>query len=431
MTNIFFLSFDPISTMKHCKITGKFDNNGKGKIRLAVRFLVEIAEESPRNIDLYVFIRNDEKTLALVELDQEYNKQFNFRAFRSSAGTGTRFQEKKEKRDDYVLFRIDETFENPAIIGQNVVFPLDIVCTVIGDKEIPEELKTCVNEEDILIKITFSKDEQSSARLYLFQMVFILENFLPREEIEKWKVPSTVWSANFNIHETIGYENLNQRIDKYLKYPDILELWVYLPSGHQFVASSPLYRKVFKLEASDIQLRISRSNEFLSKEGDLAVKLMNEHGKREKYSIICTSPHMIEEKIEHLVGKFFEEEKKSFVTWGEFIQPLALLVGLFSLVIGVIVILAVRSIPGQGPGTTFPTSPSTYSTDSISLETIVAASIFFGIAAWAVSSTLNILEKRLGIVSIAAPTSLILLGIAAWVSIEENTEADLQFAQWV
>jgi len=99
MTNIFFLSFDPISTMKHCKITGKFDNNGKGKIRLAVRFLVEIAEESPRNIDLYVFIRNDEKTLALVELDQEYNKQFNFRAFRSSAGTGTRFEEEKEKKE--------------------------------------------------------------------------------------------------------------------------------------------------------------------------------------------------------------------------------------------------------------------------------------------------------------------------------------------
>lgn len=421
MTNIFFLSFNSISAIKHCKITGKFDNNGKGKIRLATRFLVEIAEECPRDVDLYLFIRNDQKTLKLGELDQEYNRQFNFRRFRSSAGTGTRFQETGAERNDYVQFIIDESFENPTIVEKNVTFPLNIKCSVVKGEEIPDELENCVTEEDILIKITFNKDETSSERLYVFQIVVILENFLPEEEIGGWKVPSKVWSANFNMHETIGYERLFQRIQGHLRYPDILELWVYLPSGHQFVASSPRYEKVFKLEASDIQLRTSKGDEFLSKEGDLAVKLMNKLGKSEKYSIICTSPHMIEEKIENLVEELFEEEKKNFVTWGEFIQPLALLVGLFSLVIGVIVVLAVRSIPiSQASGTISPVSlPLAFSPTgiSINIETIVAASIFFGISTWAISTTLKSLAKRFSWMSIAAPISMTLLGIAGLISI--------------
>ena len=201
MTNIFFLSFNSISAIKHCKITGKFDNNGKGKIRLATRFLVEIAEECPRDVDLYLFIRNDQKTLKLGELDQEYNRQFNFHRFRSSAGTGTRFQETLAERNDYVQFIIDESFENPTIVEKNVIFPLNIKCSVVKGEETPDELENCVNEEDILIKITFNRDEASSERLYVFQTVIILENFLPEEEIGGWKVPSKVWSANFNMHE--------------------------------------------------------------------------------------------------------------------------------------------------------------------------------------------------------------------------------------
>jgi len=58
MTNIFFLSLGTIRAIRHCKISGKFDNDGKGKIRLAIRFLVEIAEEYPGDLNLYIFIRN-------------------------------------------------------------------------------------------------------------------------------------------------------------------------------------------------------------------------------------------------------------------------------------------------------------------------------------------------------------------------------------
>lgn len=424
MANIFFLSFDAVDAIKHCKISGKFDNNGKGKIRLAIRFLVEATETCPKDLNLYIFIKNDEKALNLEELDQEYNKEFNVRRFRSIAGTGTRFQKQADIGDEYAQFEVDETFENPTIIGRKFLFTKEIECSVVKGEEIPDKLKNYVNEEDILIKIAFAKDEKSSQRMYLFQTVVILENFLPKEEIEKWKVPSKVWSANFNIHERIGYERLVEGIEECLRYPDILELWMYLPTGHEFVASSPIYKKVFKLEASDIQYRTSRGVEFLSKEGDLAVKLMNDLGKREKYSIICASPHMIEEKIKNLVEEFFNEEKKSFVTWGEFIQPLALLVGLFSLVIGVIVVLAVRSIPT--PQTSLPLTSSPSAGVSINIETIVAASIFFALSTWAISTTMKNLSERFSWMKVAASVFLILLGIAGYVSIKYQNPGYIQ-----
>ena len=420
MTNIFFLSLGSINAIKHCKISGKFDNNGKGKIRFAIRLLMEIAEEYSGNPDLYIFIKNDKKTLNLGDLDCEYNKEFSVSRFRSSAGTGTRFRDESE-RNDYIQFKIDKTFENPTIIGKNMIFPKNIECTIIKNDRIPDELKDHVGKEDILIKITFEKDKTSSERLYIFQLAIILENFLPREEVEGWKVPSKVWSANFNIHETIGYETLVQEIKEYMRYPDIIELWVYLPSGHQLVASSPLYKKAMKIEARDFY-RTSKSDEFVTKEGDLAVKLMNELGKPEKFSIICSSPHMIEEKIEKLVEGYFEKEKKNFVTWGEFIQPLALLVGLFSLVISIIVVLAVRSIPSsecyntacQESSYPIPLSPGV----SVNLETIMAAAILFGMSAWAVSTTLRTLERRFSFMSLAAPSFMTLLGIAGWLSIK-------------
>lgn len=417
MTNIFFVSNGSIDTIHHCKISGKFDNSGKGKIRLAIRFLVEIAEKCSKDINLYVFIKNDEKTLKLEELDQEYNKEFNVEKFRSTAGTGDRFQKIEDVGDEYIPFKIDDkTFENPMITGREVIFPKEIKCSVVRTEEIPDEIESYVNEGDILIRITFSKNERSSHRMYIFQTVIILENFLPLEEIEKWKVPSKVWSANFNIHETIGYERLVKGIEEFLKYPDILELWMYLPTGHEFVASSPIYRKVFKLEASDVRYRTSRGDEFLSEEGDLAVKLMNNLGEHEKYSVICVSPHMIEEKIETLVEEFLNEEKKSFVTWGEFIQPLALLVGLFSLVIGVVVILAVRSIPVQL--TSFPLISPSSTGVSINIEIIVAGSIFFAFSTWAVFTTMKNLTERFNWMGIVASTLMILLGISGHISVK-------------
>lgn len=419
MTNIFFLSLDSIEAIKHCKISGKFDNDGKGKVRLAIRFLVKIAKAYSGNPDLYVFIRNDEEILNLCELDCEYNKEFDSPRFRSSAGIGSRFQNRRD-RGDYVQFTIGTAFENPEVVGEEVIFPKNIECTVMKDDEIPDELGNHIKEEDILIKINYDRDRDSSEVLYIFQFVVILENFLPREEIEGWKVPSRVWSANFNIHESIGYESLVQGISTYLRYPDIVELWVFLPSGHQLTASSPLYRKAIKLEFSDIKHRTSKGHEFLTREGDLAVQLMNEPGVHEKFSIICTSPHMIEKKMENLVKGYFDKEKKNFVTWGEFIQPLALLVALFSLVIGVIVVLAVRSMPSsQGCDTITNTSPpiSISAEISVNIETIVVAAIFFGISVWAVSTTLKNLGERLSPMSAAAPLFMMLLGIAGWKSI--------------
>lgn len=419
MTNIFFLSPDSIKAIRHCKITGKFDNNGQGKIRLAIRFLIEITEEYPGNPDLYIFIKTDERKLNLGYLDCEYNKKFSLTEFRSSAGVATRFKDESEK-NDYIQFKIDESFENPTLVGKNMIFPKNIGCKVIKNDKIPDKLKDHIKEGDILIKTTFEKDETSSETLYIFQLAFVLENFLPKEEVERWKAPSKVWSANFNIHETIGYKTLIQEIEECMRYPDIIELWVYLPNGHQFVASSPPYEKAIKIEVQDFY-KTSKSNEFLTTEGDIAVKLMNELGKQEKFSIICISPHMIEEKIENLVEEYFEKEKKNFVTWGEFIQPLALLVGLFSLVISIIVVLAVRSIPSsQYYGTAYQGSsyPISLSPEiSVNLETIVAAAILFGLSVWAISTTLRALERRFNFMSFAAPSFMILLGIAGWISI--------------
>ncbi len=93
MTNILFLSFGSVCAIRHCKITAKFDNNGKGKAKLAIRLLVEISEGHSGNLDLYMLIKNDEKRLKLEKIDQEYNKQFDFLEFRNRAGIGERLQE--------------------------------------------------------------------------------------------------------------------------------------------------------------------------------------------------------------------------------------------------------------------------------------------------------------------------------------------------
>lgn len=413
MANIFLLSPDNDFSIKHLKVTTKFDNENKGKLRLSVRVLLENTKMIEPPLRMIVLVKNDNRNLSIRSLEEDYNERFYESNFRNVAGSADRF-ELLEEKEKYAIFKITDAFkENESLIGRDVFFSRELTCRMGNVQELPKSLQHNISKNDWVIEIMPDLSSIPSGKVLLFQFAFVIDNYVQEEIRRRWESSGKIWSVNFDFHEKIGYESFYEKCSKFFSYPEVVELWIYIPRGHTFTASSPLYDRAFNLDVAETQYKVAQ-DEFETDENDISVKIMNKRGKPEKFSIICISPNIGEEKLDEIkanMQKFFEEMKR-IPTWRDFIQNMMLIVALFSLLIGVVVIFAQQIIQGT------PASPSAVPSYQ-ELKGYVSSNflylfeicIFIAFTLWGMFSSLKIISKKVERIDLLGYCGLICIGI--------------------
>jgi hypothetical protein len=398
MANFFFLSFDNIISIDHAKISVKFDNFNKGKARISLRMISTLSKSSTC-LELYFLIKNDENPVKFNDIrGSEYNKSLDVDEFRQVAGAYG--FEQKEDYDHCTVFTIEEFKENPDLENRKAIHPKEIVCNRVNYGDIPKELKSKVKRKDILIKVEVGKmkkilKEASSALeeapVWMFQFRIFLRGFLSEEALKCWQSSSKSWSVDFDVHKQRNHEDLLIKLKdmKVLRYPESLELWFTIPHSHQFVASSPVYEKAFRLKSEDLAYKTEKQQfgDFTTREGDYAVKIVNKDGDFIEFSIICISPFLPGEKPETLrkdIEEFWLITPK-FVTWENIFTPITLLVTLLSLIFGSMVAFF-TDIGNACEEISTPIG-------QLNLRLLILSSIFIGSAIWAISAALSLASQ--------------------------------------
>ncbi|MBU7043827.1 MAG: hypothetical protein HXS47_09575 [Theionarchaea archaeon] len=362
---------------------------------------------------MMVLVKNDNRNLSIGSLEEDYNERFYESNFRNVAGSADRF-ELLEEKEKYAIFKITDAFkENESLIGRDVFFSRELTCRMGNVQELPKSLQHNISKNDWVIEITPDLPSIPSGKVLLFQFAFVIDNYVQEEIRRRWESSGKIWSVNFDFHEKIGYESFYEKCSKFFSYPEVFELWIYIPRGHTFTASSPLYDRAFNLDVAETQYKVAQE-EFETDENDISVKIMNKRGKPEKFSIICISPNIGEEKLDEIkanMQKFFEEMKR-IPTWRDFIQNMMLIVALFSLLIGVVVIFAQQIIQGT------PASPSAAPSYQ-ELKGYVSSNflylfeicIFVAFTLWGIFSSLKIISKKMERIDLLGYCGLICIGI--------------------
>jgi hypothetical protein len=433
MANIFLLSPEKNFSIKHLKVTTTFDNGNKGKLRLSVRFLLENKKMIEKPMRMIVLIKNDDRNLSIESLEEDYNERFYEANFRNVAGSADRF-ELLEENEEYVTFRITDSFkENERLIDRDVFFSRSLTCKMGDLKELPKALSHNISKNDWLIEITPVLNSIPSKKLILFQFAFVINNYVHEEIRRKWGHSGKIWSINFDFHEKIGYEPFYEKCYKYFSYPEVFELWVYIPRGHTFTASSPLYDQAFNLDVAETQYKVAQE-EFETDENDISVKIMNKRGKPEKFSIICISPNISQERLTEIEGKMddFFEDMKRIPTWKDFLQNMMLTVAFFSLLIGVVVIFAQQVIQGT---TSLPIADPSYqeieSYFSNNFIFIFEICIFIAFSMWGIFSAFNIISKKVKKIESVGYFGLISIGLIGIILISFGIDRVLSLSSYI
>ncbi|MBU7028547.1 MAG: hypothetical protein HXS48_16555 [Theionarchaea archaeon] len=400
MTNVFFLSPGMNFCIEHIKVTAKFDNANKGKLRLAMRVILKTKKEIKEELKFFLLIKNGKDTMVVERIEEQYNRRLSDPNFRIAAGLADRFTDWMDK-GEYIQFKITESFkEREGLAGNDAIFPKSLKCESSQEMDLPEDLRKDISKKDIIIEVIPKISLIQSSTLLVFQFAFVLDKFVDEDTLSKWVSSGKVWSVNFDFHERIGYEDLFETFNDFFTYPESFELWIYIPKGHYPIASSPPYRKAFPLGAFETSYRVTRK-EFETDEGDMAVQIMNKSGKPERFSIICISPYIAEEKLREV-----EEKIEKIPTWRDFLQNMVLTVAIFSLLIGVIVILAQQALQWtlQIPIETTERPPWQ------NFPLLVEISIFMGFSFWGVHASLKIIAEKFRGFEFLAYIGLIMLG---------------------
>jgi len=413
MTNIFFLSPEKNFHIRHLKATAKFDNANKGKLRLALRVIAETTQEIEEELKLLILIKNEKEKLKIEDIEDRYNKRFYDQNFRSVAGAADRFISPEDK-GNYVQFEITKFFkENPELKERNVLYPKSLKCRRNGAADIPENLKQNISDTDIVVEVTPRISPIRNPTLLIFQFAIVLDGFVEEDTLSKWRYSGKVWSVNFDFHEKIGYQDFFDAFGDMLTYPEVFELWVYIPKGHYLNASSPHWERAFNLGIPETQYKVT-GKKFETDERDIAVKLINKPGELEKFSIICISPYIGEEQLAETEKKIKNVQKKieNFPSWRDFLQNMMLTVALFSLLIGVIVILAQQALQSAAVQSTATKASqqdiTAYFPSNFAL--LVEISIFIGFSLWGIYASLKIIAEKYKEFEFLACIGLITLG---------------------
>lgn len=404
MPNFFFLSFDNSSVFRHAKISIKFDNKRKGKARVSIRSTLETSDE---NLEFYFLIKNDEDPITLEDIRPDYNEYLENSEFLEMAGA---YHLKKEIVLDHCsIFCETNSDDDNCLEGDRLIHPRLIACEEVRDTELPEPLTGVLTKRDIVLRVKAVnqkeiKDEVSQvvegSNSFFCQFRIFLGDFVSSQNLAYWESSSKSWSIDFSLHKERAYERLVDKLveRRILKYPISVELWFSIPHSHIFVASSPVYEKAFRLKREDIEYKTDwrEVGEFQTREGDYAVKIVNQAGHFAEFSIICVSPFRPGEDPEELknridslkedVRQSIQIAEEKFITWKEVATPLILMVTLLSLVVSVTVALAVRM---EGYNETIMTSSGT-----VDLTILILSAVFTGIVVWAIAFSMSFLSGR-------------------------------------
>ena len=363
MNNFFFFSSQTDITFHRIKISIKFDNNGIGKARISLKCLLE-KKNITENPVIYLYIQNVSRKITLEDIDDVYNDKLKTEDFRSAAG-----EENIDisNIDTFSLTTIDLT-ECSAIHNKNAIIPdnveVDEKKTITGCPNIPED----TFNEGILLQITPLLHEKiQDKKLHKniktdfieFQCRIFLKDFLTGDTITSLLSSSVPWSTALHIMLKSDIGEKNEKIKECILDPKFIDLWVTIPHGHSFSASSPVYASAIKLEKEDIDYKtyekasVSKKayyEQFETQQGDYAVRIKEYDNKAEyfgNFSIICTSPFLPDEKPEKLredIDEFkekskelrediddFKKSKDQYVKWQDMISPLVLLLAVLSI----------------------------------------------------------------------------------------------------
>lgn len=385
----------------------KLDNHGKGKARISLRFAMNLESESNDPV-LYLLIKNGENDAKYSGIDEDYNQRLDEEQFRRAAGAYA--ISVRLGSEDYSRFTIEDFPEASRLENKTAIHPKKITCRHLNYEDVPSFLKNRINTRDAVLETKIAnvkrilqeldnKNTSTSGStteslrcgnevIWILQFRIYLQDFVPEGTLRCWESSSKSWSVDFNIHKKRGYEDLIAKLEKsrLLRYPSSLELWFTIPHLHQFVASSPVYEKAFRMKSEDLDYgRKNIANrkdpiaEFETQEGDYSVKIVNTSRSFAEFSVICISPFLSGEKPEELSLKISEFERKAphYVQWGDIMYPLGLFLAFLTLIFAVISVF----VSGMGENLQL----------RLTLFTIIAAAIFFGVSVWGISMLCYIL----------------------------------------
>lgn len=405
MSNFLFLSHDAL--IEHSKMSIKLDNNCDGKARISFRLVLNLKLDRSDSV-LYVLIKNMENSAKYIRAEEGYNQRLESEQFLRAAGA---YNLKKIKEfDNFSIFTAGDPLESQDFEGKTVIHPKNITCENLNYGFIPDFLRSMVNTRDIVLKIGILDVEEILSKLsnmctdasvgtsgiayhdegliWVLQFRIFLQDFVPEVTKKCWSLSNKSWSIDFNIHKRRNYEDLIGRLEKekLLIYPKSLELWFTIPHLHQFVASSPVYEKAFRMKPEDLAYkRVNIADEatavaeFDTQEGDYSVKIVNKSKDFVEFSVICTSPFLPDEKPEELSRKISDFEKKApqFVQWGDIMYPFGLFLAFLTLIYAIISVF----VSGLGQSQEL----------RLTLFTVIAAAVFFGVSVWGISMLCYIL----------------------------------------
>jgi hypothetical protein len=351
---------------------------------------------------LLLLIRDQKEAIKIESIEGRYNKRLYEKDFQRAAGLADRLAEPEDK-GKYIQFKITKSFkEYKNLVGKYVLLPKLIKCETNSEAIIPElpgDLGQNISEDDIVIEVVPDVSPIESSTLLVFQFAFVLENYVDEDTLSKWTSSSKVWSVNLDFHERISYEDLFEYISDFFTYPEVFELWIYIPRGHHPISFSPPYKKTFPLEAFETRYKVTRK-EFGTDEGDIAFQIINESGSPERFSVTCKSPSITEEQLRRV-----EKELKEIPKWRDFLQNMVLTVALFSLLIGAIVILAQQAISWATPEASVERQPWQ------DFPLLFEISVFSGFSLWGIYASLKVISEKLKGFDYLAYTGVIALGI--------------------
>lgn len=410
MPNFFFFSFQDDLTIQYVKVTVKFDNLREGKARFSFKIWLS-KKTTGKPPELYLFLSNRERATRLERIDENYNQYLKEEAFRQAAGIEDTTIGKEQK--NYLLRKITKFDEDRNLVGKTILHPMRINVERVRPNVLPKEVIKCVMNNDVLLKINpvigkeAGQTEMPSPdeSLIEFQFRLILGDFLEQEALDSWKSSSEPWSVNIDIHKERNFKDIHEAFGDYLRYPMYLDLWINIPHGHLFVASSPVYKNAIKLKKEDIGYKTYEKEEgitrriyeqFETETGDYSVKIANSDGEPREFSIVCTSPFLPGE-TPHELRKDLEEfntVKERFVKWEDMVSPLVILLAIISVLFS------------------FPQYQGNISDDFF--ELIIEAAIF-GLVLWSISLALdklgNIIGKKIAIGKIDLLLIILLLSL--------------------
>lgn len=326
MSNFLFFSFQEDLRIKYVKSTVKFDNYGEGRARFSFKIWLEkeYVGEIP---EVFLLICNRENPTSLEVIDKSYVGYLIEERFRKAAGI-----ENTEMEDEYDKFMVGEIMkfeEDPSLLGRRILNPKCISVEAVEPRALAEKIpRHLIRNEDILLKMQpidkeigkIIEGDLKINPIIEFQFRIFLGGFLPRQTLENWRSSSESWSVDIDIHKERGFEDVYEFFGNLLKYPENLDLWINIPHGHLFIASSPVYENTIKLKTEDIQYKTYKrykkeEKEFYEKfetmEGDYSVKISNGEGKPKDFSIVSVSPFLPEEAPRKLREDMKEFEMKS------------------------------------------------------------------------------------------------------------------------